>query len=58
MLPDPTTQQGESLQPVLQRIAARLGTDRVLRPVLTEGHRLECMPTWQPVPQLAPRKTA
>jgi protein ImuB len=43
---------------MLERVAARLGTDRVLRPVLTEGHRLECMPTWQPVPLLAPRKTA
>jgi protein ImuB len=57
LLPDPT-QQGESLQLVFERIAARLGPDRVLRPVLTEDHRLEWMQMWQPVPLPAPRKSA
>ncbi len=48
LLPDPT-QQGESLQLLLERLAARLGPDRVLKPVLTEDHRLEWMQMWQPV---------
>lgn len=57
LLPD-EAQQGESLQLVLERIAARLGPDRVLRPVLTEDHRLEWMQMWQPVPMPRPRKAA
>lgn len=55
LLPD-ETQAGESLQLVLERIAARLGPERVLRPVLTDDHRLEWMQMWQPVPQPVPRK--
>lgn len=55
LLPD-ETQTAESLQLVLERIAARLGPDRVLRPVLTEDHRLEWMQMWQPVPQPLPRR--
>jgi protein ImuB len=43
---------------VLERIAARLGPQRVLRPVLTEDHRLEWMQMWQPVPMPLPRKCA
>ena len=57
LLPD-ESQTGESLQLVLERIAARLGPDRVLRPVLTEDHRLEWMQMWQPAPQPLPRKPA
>lgn len=57
LLPDPA-QRGESLQLVMERIAARLGPDRVLRPVLTEDHRLEWMQMWQPVPLPAPRRSA
>lgn len=57
LLPD-AAQQGESLQLVLERIAARLGPERVLRPVLTEDHRLEWMQMWQPVPLPRPRKYA
>lgn len=55
LLPD-ETQAGESLQLVLERIAARLGPERVLRPVLTDDHRLEWMQMWQPVPKPVPRK--
>jgi protein ImuB len=57
LLPD-ESQTGESLQLVLERIAARLGPDRVLRPVLTEDHRLEWMQMWQPAPQPLPRRPA
>ena len=55
-LPDPA-QAGESLQWVLERIAARLGPERVLRPVLTDDHRLEWMQMWQPTPLPQPRKS-
>jgi protein ImuB len=47
LLPD-TVRQGEGLREVLERIAARLGPERVLRPVLTEDHRPEWMQFWQP----------
>lgn len=40
---------GEAVELVLERIEARLGKGRVLRPVLTEDHRLEFMHRWQPV---------
>jgi protein ImuB len=49
-------QAGESLALVLERIAARLGPQRVLRPVVKEDHRLEWMSHWQPAPQSRPRK--
>jgi protein ImuB len=55
LLPD-ETQAKESLQLVLERIAARLGPERVLRAVLTDDHRLEWMQMWQPVPKPIPRK--
>jgi protein ImuB len=54
MLPE-TKQSGESLALVLERIAARLGPDRVLRPVLVEDHRMEWMCRWRPAPERAPR---
>lgn len=57
LLPD-ESQIRESLQLVLERIAARLGPDRVLRPVLTEDHRLEWMQMWQPAPRPLPRRPA
>lgn len=57
LLPD-TVQQGESLGLVLERIAARLGPERVLRPVVREDHRLEWMQHWQPSPAPRPRKAA
>jgi len=55
LLPD-TKQAGESLALVLERIAARLGPERVLRPVLVEDHRMEWAQHWQPAPQPLPRK--
>ncbi len=50
LFPEPQ-QAGEGLALVLERIAARLGPARVLRPVVTEDHRLEWMTHWQPAPQ-------
>lgn len=47
---------GEDLALVLERIAARLGPERVLRPVVHEDHRPEWMCHWQPVPEPRPRK--
>jgi protein ImuB len=55
LLPDPA-QAGESLALVLERIAARLGPDRVLRPVMREDHRVEWQVHWQPAAQALPRK--
>lgn len=40
---------GEAVEQVLERIEARLGQGRVLRPVLAEDHRLEHMQRWQPL---------
>lgn len=54
LLPDPQ-QVGESLALVLERIAARLGSARVLRPVLQEDHRLEWQVHWQAAPEPVPR---
>ena len=55
LFPEPQ-QAGESLALVLERIAARLGPDKVLRPVVTEDHRIEWMCHWQPAPVARPRK--
>jgi protein ImuB len=41
---------------VLERIAARLGPERVLRPVVLEDHRVEWMTHWQPAPEPRPRR--
>jgi protein ImuB len=57
LLPDPQG-NAESLALVLERIAARLGPDRVLRPVLQEDHRLEWLVHWQPHPEPQPRRPA
>ncbi len=51
-------QAGEGLALVLERIAARLGPERVLRPVVLEDHRLEWMSHWQPAPVPRPRKAS
>ena len=48
LLPD-TVRQGESMVQVLERIQARLGAKRVLRPALAEDHRPEWMQHWQAV---------
>ena len=55
LLPEPR-QVGESLALVIERIAARLGPERVLRPVVLEDHRVEWMCHWQPAPAVRPRK--
>jgi protein ImuB len=55
LLPD-KARSGESLQLALERIAARLGPERVLSPVLTDDHRLEWMQMWQPGPKPISRK--
>ncbi|MEO6031721.1 MAG: DNA polymerase Y family protein [Burkholderiaceae bacterium] len=49
-------QADESLALVLERIAARLGPERVLRPVVMEDHRIEWMSHWQPAPEPRARK--
>ena len=54
-LPD-DNEGGETLPLVLERIAARLGPQRVIRPVLCEDHRPEWMCRWQPAPEPLPRK--
>ncbi len=55
LFPD-AKKNGETLALVLERIAARLGPDRVLRPVLVDDHRLEWAQHWQPAPTPLPRK--
>lgn len=58
LLPDNAVHQGETLHLVLERLAARLGPERVLRPVLVEDHRQEWMCRWQAAPLALPRKPA
>lgn len=48
----------ESMPQVIERIAARLGPDRVLRPVALDDHRLEWMQRWQPATQPGPKPAA
>lgn len=48
----------EALPLVLERIAARLGPQRVLRPVLCEDHRPEWMCRWQSADDPLSRKSA
>ena len=55
LFPEPQ-RAGESLALVLERIAARLGPERVLRPVVVEDDRIEWMTHWQPAPQPRPRQ--
>ncbi len=57
LLPD-TVRQGESLREVLERIAARLGPEKVVRPVMTEDHRIEWAQFWQPAAEKLPRATS
>ncbi|WP_297654837.1 DNA polymerase Y family protein [Hydrogenophaga sp.] len=54
-LPD-TVRQGEKLGLVLERLSARLGPQRVLRPVLCEDHRPEWMCRWQNAALPLPRQ--
>jgi protein ImuB len=48
LLPE-SVRVGESLQAVVERVAARLGPQRVLQPVQRDDHRPEWMTHWQPV---------
>ena len=57
LLPD-DRQDGETLALVLERVSARLGPERVQRPVVTEDHRPEWMCHWQPAPAARPRSLA
>ena len=57
LLPD-RREDGETLALVLERVAARLGPERVRRPVVTEDHRPEWMCHWQPAPASRPRALA
>ena len=55
LLPD-RKNDGESLALVLERIAARLGPEHVLRPVVAEDHRVEWAQHWRPAPLPLPRQ--
>lgn len=54
LFPD-AKRNGETLALVLERIAARLGPERVLRPVLVDDHRVEWAQHWQPAATKLPR---
>ncbi len=55
-LPDDAQAEGEGLSNALERIAVRLGPDRVQRPVLVDDHRPEHMCRWQAAGQALPRR--
>lgn len=55
LLPDEKSER-EPLALVLERVAARLGPERVRRPVLCEDERPEWAQHWQPAPQPLPRQ--
>lgn len=54
LLPE-TIHQGEATSLVLERVQARLGKDRVVRPVLNADHRPEWMQCWQGAEVARPR---
>ena len=54
-LPD-SVNESESLSLTLERVAARLGPERVLRPKLAEDHRPEWSQHWEPAAAPAPRR--
>lgn len=54
LFPD-AARHGEDLALVLERIAARLGPERVRRPQLLDDHRLEWAQQWQPAATPMPR---
>lgn len=47
--------QAESLMQLVERLSARLGPDRVLRPVLRADHRPESLQVWLPATDAATR---
>ena len=55
LLPDEKN-EGESQALVLERLAARLGPERVRRPALCEDHRMEWAQHWQSAQQPLPRQ--
>lgn len=57
-LPDEAQAGGDTLSNALERIAVRLGPDRVQRPVLVDDHRPEHMCRWQGADQALPRRPA
>lgn len=57
LLPDPG-QSSESLALVLERIAARLGPEKVLRPQMAEDHRPEWMVHWRAADEKPARRPA
>ncbi|MET0208423.1 MAG: DNA polymerase Y family protein, partial [Burkholderiaceae bacterium] len=54
LLPD-TVRSGETLYLTLERIAARLGPEKVLQPALGDDHRPEWMTRWAPADRPARR---
>lgn len=56
LLDDAPTQ--EPMHELLERLAARLGPERVRRPVLASDHRIEWMQAWQAADQPLPRQGA
>lgn len=50
-------QRREPLHELLERLSARLGPDRVRRPVLVSDHRIERMQRWQTASSPLPRST-
>lgn len=57
LFPEPQ-RAGESLALVLERVAARLGPERVLRPVIKPDYRPEWMCHWQPASTARPKPPA
>lgn len=57
LLPD-TIRQGEDVALVLERIQARLGKERVVRPHVCQDHRPEAIQQWLPADQPVPRPCA
>lgn len=55
LLPD-AVEDGESIDLVLERIAARLGPQAVRRCVTVADHRIEWMAHWQPAAEPLPRR--
>jgi protein ImuB len=54
LLPDPVN-KGEVLELALERISARLGADKVLRPAIQEDHRMDWMTHWHPAAEPRPK---
>lgn len=50
LLPGAAAQEGESLNQVLERIAVRLGRDKVLVGRICEDHRMDYAQAWEPWP--------